>query len=101
MSRSALDPPLSRGTTVFVALQHFLSLREKRSNPSRNLRPEFPESLVEAIKRLLENRTWGGKVETQPGFTAGPELLAGAGENARPVLDPCGDILGRQPGAGE
>src|SRR3954447_16620485 len=67
----------------------------------RNLCSEFSKSVIEAIEGLLENRTRCGKVEAQPGFAAWPELLTGACENARPILDPCRDVLGRQSGAGE
>src|SRR6187551_3157783 len=65
-------------------------------------RTRFSESfecVIEAIESLLENRTRRGNVEAQPGFAAGPELLTGACENARPILDPRCDVAGRQPGA--
>src|SRR4029450_2726467 len=62
----------------------------------RNLLSEFFESVIEAIESLLENRTRRGKVEAQPGFAAWPKLLTGACENARPILDPCRDVLCRQ-----
>src|ERR1700738_4508361 len=84
--------PLCRSMDCFASL----AMTWWRSLPS-----QIPKRLIQPIKRFHQNRTRCSKIETQPGFAAGPELLAGAGKNPRPVLDPRGHIRRRQSGSGE
>src|SRR6187431_1053460 len=72
-----------------------------RQNRDRNLGSKSFKSVIEAIESLIENRARRSNVETQPGFAAWPELLTGACENARTILDSRRDVLGQQSGAGE
>ena len=60
--------------------------------------PANPERVFQPAERLLEDRARRGEVEAQPGLAARSELRAGAGKDARAVLDPGGDLLGRQAG---
>src|SRR5688500_7303707 len=90
-------PFCDAGDLAVITRALFGSLRSRQYR-DRSLPSEFFKSVIEAIESLLENRAWRRKVEAQPGFAAWPELLAGACENARPILDPCRDVIGRQSG---
>src|SRR4029453_13109799 len=93
-SRGVPDIPHVRDITVLGPK----ACREALQPPIRatgNLRSELSKSVIEAIERLLENRTRRGKVEAQPGFAARPKLLTRACENTRPILDPCRDVFGQ------